>query len=320
MLWADVIKGKDPQAEKIAARRAGTFGELADDYFAALERDGTLRSTNQYRGHFDRYLRPRLGSRKVDALTTGDFVEVKNALLNAGKKGTAGPVIAVAASILSWAINERLVNLAVNPAHGVKLPKLKSTGRALSHDEIKALWGALPEIDCSTTAAVLKIMLFTGARSGEVLAMRWQDIGKDDYWTQPTNKTDRVHRVYLVKTVRDVLAGLGAQAEELVFPAARGGGRKGLPIEALTRLRDMAGVADFKPHMLRHTAETEMQRLRVPPEVRRRMLNHAEGGMGAVYGHHDFDAERKATALRLERHLLAVATGKASDKVVALRG
>ena len=218
-------------------------------------------------------------------------------------------------------VRERIVGLEKIPANEQFLGHfMAATQRILLdlHDEIRALWPKLDGVGL-IWSSILKVMAFTGQRGDEVRNMRWEDV-EGSWWTQATNKADRVHRVFLVPTVRAVLDEIGPQREGLVFESRKGIARKSIPNKVLRDLRGASGITDFKPHQLRHTAETEMSMIGVTEEHRRKVLNHAEGGMTRIYGHYDFDREKRAALSRLERHLLVIIEGREAGKVVSIKG
>jgi hypothetical protein len=49
-----------------------------------------------------------------------------------------------------------------------------------------------------------------------------------------------------------------------------------------------------------------------------KVLNHTLGGVAAVYNRYNYDNEKKAALLKLERHLDQIIVGPKPDKVVAL--
>ena len=135
--------------------------------------------------------------------------------------------------------------------------------------------------------------------------MRWEDI-EGDWWTQPTNKADRVHRVYLAPSAREIVDHLGPKDSGLVFPNRKGNAHGDVPDHVKSAVRKASGIEDFRPHVLRHTATTEMSRIGVSKEHRSKVLNHSEGGITAQYGHYDFDREKKAALVKLEQAILGI--------------
>ncbi|TKB88853.1 MAG: DUF4102 domain-containing protein, partial [Mesorhizobium sp.] len=74
---ADVRKGKDPSAERAAARRASTVKELfnrfIDDYSESRNKPSTVRSN---RGYGKLYIVPHLGQMKVPDVTRADIANL----------------------------------------------------------------------------------------------------------------------------------------------------------------------------------------------------------------------------------------------------
>lgn len=62
---------------------------------------------------------------------------------------------------------------------------------------------------------------------------------------------------------------------------------------AVARNRELFGVGDVSPHVLRHTFSTKLSGLGVAPHIIEKLLNHQLGGMFAVYNHHPYYSERK---------------------------
>jgi integrase len=57
-------------------------------------------------------------------------------------------------------------------------------------------------------------------------------------------------------------------------------------------VQELSGIVDFFPHAIRHTVETRLAELRVPPHVRDLLLDHAPArGSGAGYDHHHYREE-----------------------------
>lgn len=69
-----VKHGRDPLAEKEAAKEAPTVNELIDDYLKSPAFNDKAESTKATdRGRIERHIRPLLGRKHVEALTRGDI-------------------------------------------------------------------------------------------------------------------------------------------------------------------------------------------------------------------------------------------------------
>ena len=120
-------------------------------------------------------------------------------------------------------------------------------------------------------ALVVKVMLVTCQRKGEVVSARWDDIDCEaKVWTIPAERTKngQAHRVPLSAFVLDLLAEAGKKTgkEAHVFHSAR----IGAPFTpstintALLRSLDVLGVKNFTPHDLRRTGASHMTSMGIP--------------------------------------------------------
>jgi integrase len=181
--------------------------------------------------------------------------------------------------------------LETNPVRGVALPAKRSVRerRALTTDEVKALLGKLQE-PCRT--AVILILL-TGMRIGEVLALRW---GKIDWQRQTiivdeglyegdvsTPKTDSGVRILpMTKLLFSALlqwkTGKIAGANIFIFPSRAGTGfcRRNLANRFLKPAAVAAGIGNVSWHMLRRTHSTWLKDVGAAPGVIQNQLGHRD--------------------------------------------
>ena len=195
-----------------------------------------------------------------------------------------------------------------NPCQGVSRPaKERRRDRVLSADEIRGLWESFPS-HRPLTVAVIKLLLLTAQRVGEVLTMRWSDIDLDaGWWTIPAerSKNQLPHRVPLNRLAREVLAEVNTDGSgsPWVFPSPRTDGPQ-VTIKKTIRLIRQGISAEFTPHDLRRTAASYMTRMGIPRFTVARILNHAESDVTAVYDRHSYDQEKRraldAWGVRLE--------------------
>lgn len=160
-ILADVSKGKDPAAEKRAAREAPTVRDLADDY---LERHAIPNkrpaSVDDDRAMLNRLVLPKLGSTKVATVSRPDIEKLHNKLRSTP----------YAANRL-LALLSKMFNLAVawgwrvtSPVKGI--PRLHEDRRErwLSRDELNRLWSVLDEHPNQRAASAVKLLILTGAQ------------------------------------------------------------------------------------------------------------------------------------------------------------
>ena len=195
-------------------------------------------------------------------------------------------------ALFRWCLKKR--KLTVSPMAAIDRPweGAKSRDRVFSDDQLKKLWTC--QLDAGESA-YLKLLILTGKRKGALAAMRWGEINEAWDWT-PTggNEIKRKHPLPLPRLAQRILIGLkpkGAQPDGRVFPA--------LNWRFQRRVQKLTGIADFMPHACRHTVETKLAELKVPPHVRDLLLDHASSrGSGKGYDHWDY-REEKLEAIEL---------------------
>lgn len=151
-----------------------------------------------------------------------------------------------------------------NPAARVKLPRSQKQERFLTHSEAGHLLATLAAMEsrgaiAPTFADAIRILLFTGARKTEVLALRWTEIDfeRQQLVLSParTKTGDRsgVRRIPLSAPALKLLQERPRDSE-FVFPACRKTETytKGLQ-KAWSSVRNEAGFYGMRVHDLRHS-------------------------------------------------------------------
>jgi len=280
-LLGHVANKADPAAEKRAARNAQTVSDLCDLYLGEAEagRLVTRRRTPKKastlatdRGRIERHIKPLLGRRSVASVTREDvetFMHDVAAGKTAGKtktkprglahvrggKGTASRTVGLLGAIFTYAVRRRIRQ--DNPVNGVVRPADGRRERRLTDDEYKALGVALRKAKAAhiwpRAIAVARFLALTGWRSGEALALRWEEIDLERRTaTLGDTKTGRSVRP-LSRAACDLIRSVG-RTGELVFQATRGDGRMtGFP-KFWAKIAKLGNLpADVTPHTLRHS-------------------------------------------------------------------
>lgn len=202
--------------------------------------------------------------------------------------------------------------LTVNPCHGARAPQTRSAPDTVPDvDTLRRVLEAAKEDD-EQTLVWLTLAIVTGARRGEVLALRWRDIDLkkhvvsinasiNDSRQRSTTKTRKTRLVPIDLRTADLLARWRvAQAERALAVGASVGqncyvlshdlsSRIPWAPQAIThkfgRLRDEAGI-DIRLHDLRHAYASHLLGQGVPlPEVSA-LLGHTRTSTTAnTYAH-----------------------------------
>ena len=299
-IMLDVIEGKDPAAERKAARDSGTFADLAKQYVDLISSKHN-KSWKQADALVARHLLPRWGKLKANAITRAD---VRAMMARIEAPIVANQTLAAASSIFAWAVRQEIIT--VNPCVGVDRNPTTARERVLSDAEVVALWPKLGH--------ALKLILLTGQRPGEVAAMArehiiegwWQMPGRP-VGSWPGTKNGRDHRVALSDTAQGLI--------ELHLKGKVKAKRSG---ERMQRLVAELGLERATPHDLRRTCLTWITRLGFGRDAMDRIANHKKGGITDVYDRHGYADEDKRIMTAVARHVGMLIGESAPDNVTLL--
>lgn len=293
-----VADGHDPQAEKVAARRAPkeerlTVAQLAERALRVIAKRVRPSSIVQYRRLVTKEILPGLGSLEAMALDARTIRRWSDRIVDRGAPYTANRAWAVLRLIYATGVRRDIIQ--ASPFAGLERPSPeRERDRYLSPAELWALQRALDGLR-STAVDVVRLLLLTGARRGMVQGARVEEMDLEaGVWAIPADrmKAGREHVVPLSPTavaiVRRRLAAGGAQ----LFPAKPWRGRRAPRSAAqswhstfVRRLRRRldrelaaAGQRVAQPwtiHDLRRTVATHLVgALSVPPDVVSLLLGH----------------------------------------------
>lgn len=299
---AQLGKGIDPQRER--AQRRDTFAAALDDFIDGYCKQHNRPSTAAETEKLLRfYFLPALSRRALRDLEKSDMTDVLDGIVERGKMSAARHAFAAIRKFMNWCVEEGLIEQ--SPCAGLKAPgKHKSRDRVLDEDEIARFWRATSKCD-DTADIVMRLLLLTGQRCGEVCGMAWDEIDdKHALWTIPGDRTKnhKPHTVPLTPSTLALIASVPRTTSPLVFPAR---GKPEQPYAGYAKrkkaLDAAAKLSGWTIHDLRRTAATGLARLGAEPHVVERILNHASGtfaGVAGVYNRFKY-VEEMRSALRL---------------------
>lgn len=104
-----------------------------------------------------------------------------------------------------------------------------------------------------------------------------------------------------------------------VFPSPTTDRPIGNPQKAAERLRERSKVPDLRLHDLRRTAASLMTGMGISRLTVKKILNHAERDVTAVYDRHSYDPEKRTALDAWGRRLEAIVSGtEGRENIVAL--
>jgi integrase len=244
----ELAQGNDPVALLKAARaRKVTLADLWPAYLAHLKQRNRTWARDHER--WEKVVSPAMGRKALSDIGRADC----QALID--KIGVYRPISANRlASFLSAFLNfaVRTDRLLQNPAKGLIRFQEVARARIIKTDELQRLLNAI-ETEGEPWASVFKMLLFTGARRGSVVGMRWEDIDlASAMWTIPAKAAKNKTATPLPLT-EPAIALLGQRmkswaGEPWVFPSSIGDGHVvGLP-KAWARILKRAEITGLRIH------------------------------------------------------------------------
>jgi integrase len=330
---ADHAAGRDPIGAKQELRRIerteretrkaaregkaspGTFADLAERYLREARRRRRERSVREDERKLQVEVLPRWGARRLGEIRRADVLRLVEESRERGGV-CSNRTLALVRAVFQYAVDRE--ELDANPA--LRIPRRylyaeQPRERVLNRDELQTLLATVDTLG-PIVGGAFRMILATAQRPGEVLRLRWDEIGRDEggmCWQLPDEvaKTGRGHRVPLSRpaiAVIDSLRPLTASTPWVfASPKAEEGPLRWLS-HAAERLRRRSGIPDFTPHDLRRTAATLMGERGVRPDVIERVLNHTPAKIARTYNRAAYDAEERQ-ALALLGDLIAALSG-----------
>ena len=166
--------------ETQAQRTPPTVRTFASVFLADCAERWKPATRRSHSGGMNRYILSTFGDRRIDAVTAKDVRNWFNDL-SVTRAGSANRVLAVLSSMMKHAEALGLRREDSNPCKGLRRRKTGFEARYLTDDGFTALGRALDgaEADHPVAVAVLRFLLYTGARKSEALRLRWEYVHGD---------------------------------------------------------------------------------------------------------------------------------------------
>ena len=210
--------------------------------------------------------------------------------------------------ILSGILNHAIVcgHITMNPARGLRRNPRRKMTRFLSREEIRRLHAVLDACVAerpvnAPTADIIRLLLLTGCRRGEILNLQWREVGKDILELIDSKTGPRT--VFLSPKAKAVIERQPRLGSPWVFPSPvnRKKPRSVGSLDGLWKLvRKQAEIEDVRLHDLRHSVASQAVLKGVPLPVVARLLGHSQVSMTLRYAH-VAEKEVEAAAQRVGR-------------------
>lgn len=309
------------------------FSELADWYFenfAPMELKPSTAYT--YKGQYEKHIKPVIGNMKLKEITTPKLTSVMKTFKL--KPQSVRKIYVVIQSIFRRGVEQGYIR--ESPCHNVILPKNRQEKKKMSLDEneIKRFMEFLDNKPWDEDfKRIIKVLLYTGMRSGECLGLAWEDIdfenntisinhtltdigGKHELTDPKTESSIRI--IGMGQELKKVLLAQKEYIEklkyalgddfahpEMVFVSARGNYRdRNSVYQSLKRFTKGTEFEDMTLHQLRHCNATMLLNSGIDLKVVSEHLGHCDVNVTAdIYA----DVLRKTKARTAEQIELCLA-------------
>ena len=155
-----------------------------------------------------------------------------------------------------------------------KLPKKRTGKDTLQREQLPFWFEYVRKLDNPVHSAYLQSLLLTGARRGELLGLRWQDI--DFRWGSLTirDKVDGTRTIPLTPYVASLLAALPRRNEWVFSSPMAASGRLQEPRASHIRALSAAGLPMMTLHGLRRSFDSLEEWIDIPSGVVAQIMGH----------------------------------------------
>ena len=326
---ADVRKGKDPSAQKTAARAAPTVKELCVNFIEHYSKPkNRSRTVESNQGYIDRHIVPNLGTLKVREVTRADV----SGFITKMKKTpvTANRVLSCLRKMFNMAEVWGFRDDGTNPCRHI--PKYPESGktRLITDEEMARLFGYLDRADLEGLehpflTLGIRLQFAFAARMSEIISLEWK-------WVDFVNR--RV--VWPDSKTGEISKPTSSDAFTLLSNAPRLGGSPYVVPSILTperpmsqntyakgwkRILERTEIPHVGTHGIRHRATTEIANSGVPVKVGMQLTAHKTVTQFMRYVHAEDDPVRAAAETVASRRRLMVSgqhsTSQPADNMIA---
>lgn len=330
---AHVQQGMDPAVEVRTDKEAATMKvalqAFQDEHISKLK-PGTVQS---YTMIIKNHLQSKMGKLRVKDVSYSDVAK-----LHHGMKGTpylANRAFAVLSKFFNWCGLHGHRERGDNPCYGITKYKEHKRQDFMGAAEIAILGDTLDRmeqtwldrqqtrdrrtselVDTITpqSAAVIRLLLLTGARVGEILSLEWGNIDMEQGTARLPDSKTGFKVLQLTAPALAVLEGL-PQIGKWVFPAASASGHMVNIKDAWGDVLKQAGLTGWRIHDLRHAFASMMVNSGASLPVVGKILGHSNVSTTQRYAHLEQNPARKAAedaAVKIAKAM----SKKSGDKVV----
>ena len=286
---AEIALGRDPYAEKEERKDVPTLRHFIEHDYLPYARSYKKSWKNDW-GQLKAHVLEPLGDLYLDEVTPARIMKVIRRHRETHKPSSSNKLIILLRFIFNCARRWKTPGVTENPTAVIELyVENNARERFLSPEEAQRLLDVLEKSPHPMLKSIVMFLLFTGARRGEVLNARWEDIDlQHQLWTIPINKSGKTRHVYLSPQAIYVLKALN-EAGRVSGDYPFGNPETQKPYVSIyrywNRARCQAGLPGLRMHDLRHSFASFMVNAGRSLYEVQRLLGHRDITTTQRYAH-----------------------------------
>lgn len=241
-------------------------------------------ATDQNR--FALYIGPNFGAKEPSELTPFEVDGFRVKLLKKRTPGTVKNIMELLRRIVNFGTKK---NHCAGPSFKVELPAVNNLRTEdLTSGQLDALLRAIEADPNAAAGNIMKMVLFTGMRRGELFRLQWDDVDFERgfiHLREPKGGSDQT--IPLNDAARKLLKNLPRSASPYIFPGRHGDQRQDI-IKQVNRIKERAGLPkNFRAlHGLRHVYASMLASSgKVDMYTLQKLLTHKSPTMTQRYAH-----------------------------------
>lgn len=212
-----------------------------------------------------------------------------NQIASRGRYRTANRALTLIKAIVNWGMKKNIVQLSKNPASVVDKFKEVSRERFVQPHEFAPLLEAISNYSDKRMRDFFLLCLYTGARSGNVKAMKWEQVDLDlGTWRIPETKNGDSQTIQLSESALSILKARYKNRElnPWIFPGGRHtktASHMQEPKKGWKAIITKAGIKDLHIHDLRRTLASFMVMTGASTPIVQKQLGHKSLAAASIY-------------------------------------
>lgn len=296
-LIGNVAGGHDPQAKRLSQRAIPTVREAGPIFLAEHGPKMKASSRRKFERLLEMYVYPKLGKLPLNLVTRAEVTKTHADLAHIPQQ--ANYVLVVISSLMAWAEDAKFRDDGTNPARRIKLFPRPKRERYLTQEEFSRIGAVLNHVNQRRmasvyTVAAIRLLLFTGARVGEILTLKWEYVDFERRQLRLPDSKTGPKVIHLNKAAVDVLKSTPRLNNSPYVIIGLHPPKHMVDLKAnWSRIRDMAGIPDVRLHDLRHSFASVAAGKRGSLPMIGKLLGHSESQSTARYAHLTEDPVRQ---------------------------